>query len=413
MKKYNVINLHFTDVCNYQCSFCFAKKEDKAIDYEEIIKVIDQCEKYFKREKIKNPRINLVGGEPLTYSKINKVINYIHSKKITCSIITNGYLLNDEFLEKNQEKVKTIGISIDSLSSDTNKLIGRCTKNKNLLTQDDYLNLCNKIISYGYGLKINICVSKKNVNEISLFTDFLSKLPSQSYKLKIMKMVIVSNRNSHAKSDEISDEDFNEFCSHLLIFNPNIEDKNTMFSKYLMINSDKDVIINNHLGEDIIVGNILHNYLYLSVATNGINETIKIFNTSTNYNYYLVKTKFGHVGRNNYCIIDIPIYAKNKKEASKLAIETPRVKHDDKNVILDIKKITNEEYKTLKFKFSLNPFFICKTIQEQRSFKNLDLNIIKNEKIAKPKRTVNTIKAKKIKILIDMQKQELKYYTYN
>lgn len=61
-------------------------------------------------------------------------------------------------------------------------------------------------------------------------------------------------------------------------------------------------------------------------------------------NYYLVKAMCGHVGARAYIPIIFPVAAKSGAEAAKIARWIPRVKHHYKNAILDVKKVTFEEY---------------------------------------------------------------------
>ena len=130
----NVINLHFTNCCNYGCIYCFAKSNinEKELSFDECKSVVNRIKDYFEENNIDDGRINLVGGEPLISPFINELIDYCFNKKIKVSIVTNGSLLTKEFIERNKNKLYMIGISIDSLNEETNEKIGRCCKNKNL-----------------------------------------------------------------------------------------------------------------------------------------------------------------------------------------------------------------------------------------------------------------------------------------
>ena len=70
-------------------------KDNNELSLDELIIIVDRISKYFKTNKIKG-RINIAGGEPLVSRNIDKLIEYIHSKDILVSIITNGYLLNED-----------------------------------------------------------------------------------------------------------------------------------------------------------------------------------------------------------------------------------------------------------------------------------------------------------------------------
>lgn len=61
-------------------------------------------------------------------------------------------------------------------------------------------------------------------------------------------------------------------------------------------------------------------------------------------NYFLVTTKCGHVRRTRFIPITFPICAESGKEAAKLARDYARVKHNHKDAILEVKKVSFELY---------------------------------------------------------------------
>lgn len=62
--------------------------------------------------------------------------------------------------------------------------------------------------------------------------------------------------------------------------------------------------------------------------------------------YYLVKCKFGHVGRNKYLPLEIPILANSMKEASLIAKKVRGVKKNHKDWCLELPKVVSyEDYK--------------------------------------------------------------------
>ena len=83
--------------------------------------------------------------------------------------------------------------------------------------------------------------------------------------------------------------------------------------------------------------------------------------------YFAVTVKFGHVGQHKCIIKTVPMIAESGKDAAYQARWMPRVKHHDKHAIVDVKEIEIEEYLILCIEKSLDPYFQCKSIQEQRS----------------------------------------------
>ena len=81
--------------------------------------------------------------------------------------------------------------------------------------------------------------------------------------------------------------------------------------------------------------------------------------------YYKVTCKCGHVGRTHFIRIDFPIITNSASRAASIAKRFPRVKHDAKDAIIDVKEIDKDEYYSLYRKNSLDPYLQCRCIQEQ------------------------------------------------
>jgi len=177
----DTINIHFLDACNYICKHCFVEKENKSLSYDQITKIVDKIDSFYKQERIINGRINLAGGEPLLSKDIDRIIDYIYDKGLRVSLITNGYYLTKQFIDRHAHQLYCIGISIDSLDENTNRIIGRCQRDGKTLDIDRLVEICKYIRESGISLKINTCVSKLNVNED--FNEFLSKVKPNRYKV--------------------------------------------------------------------------------------------------------------------------------------------------------------------------------------------------------------------------------------
>ena len=81
--------------------------------------------------------------------------------------------------------------------------------------------------------------------------------------------------------------------------------------------------------------------------------------------HYLVKAQFGHVGRNNYIIKTIPVYAEDGKEAAYKVRWMGRVKHDRKDAIIEVRKCSLEEYLAQREINKNDPYFSARSRQEQ------------------------------------------------
>lgn len=89
--------------------------------------------------------------------------------------------------------------------------------------------------------------------------------------------------------------------------------------------------------------------------------------TKMTQKYFAVTVKFGHVGQHKCIIKTVPIKAESGKEAALRARWMPRAKHHDKHAIINVKEIDLEAYLVLLTEKSLEPYFQCKNIQEQRN----------------------------------------------
>lgn len=234
---YSCINLHFTDFCNFHCKHCFIKKENCELSFDKLKIIVDKIYKYFNNNSLKG-RINLAGGEPLMSRNIDSLIEYIASKGIDVSIITNGYYLDDLFIEKHKTQIKMIGISVDSLNYNTNILIGRCSK-ANTLSKEKLIYICNIIKKAGVKLKINTCLSKLNINEN--FNSFINEIKPDRYKILQMSC---DDNDLKNKNNVISNEEAEAFLSRIE-YKYIYESADEMKKSYVIIDSQGNISTNN------------------------------------------------------------------------------------------------------------------------------------------------------------------------
>ena len=98
-KEEYVINLHILEACNFKCKYCFAH-----FDYMKMLPV--NVWKHIV-DNVANSmyvrRFNIAGGEPMLYPHLDELIQYIKEKGFEVSIITIGFLLSEEFIERNKD----------------------------------------------------------------------------------------------------------------------------------------------------------------------------------------------------------------------------------------------------------------------------------------------------------------------
>ena len=86
-------------------------------------------------------------------------------------------------------------------------------------------------------------------------------------------------------------------------------------------------------------------------------------------NYYAVCCKCGHTGsRRTYIPIEFGVIASSGKEAAFVGRMMPRCKHNHKDCVLSVRKISLDEYILIIKRNNNDPYLNCHSIQEQRQY---------------------------------------------
>lgn len=109
------MHIEVTDKCNFRCIHCYrdcGPQESHFID-------CDKLERALTYLNDKGLRIvEITGGEPLMHPEIKRIISFCVKKFDIVALITNGYLLNQEFVdyfkEALQEKKLFVSVSLNS-----------------------------------------------------------------------------------------------------------------------------------------------------------------------------------------------------------------------------------------------------------------------------------------------------------
>ena len=231
-----VVNLHYTDRCNYLCRFCHCRFQKTPLGMDDWKKIIDNI-----ASGIPVRRFNLAGGEPLAGEYIQKMIDYIEGKGIECSIITNGSLLTPDFIRSNQGKLQMIGISIDGLDDEDNRRIGRIDRHGNTLSNERLLELARAIHAAGMRLKINTVVNAVNCQKD--FSPLIQCLMPDRWKL--LRMLHYENANDNGRNLMVTDEEFQTFAKRHQHLHPVVEDTADMVNSYIVVNPQGRILTNS------------------------------------------------------------------------------------------------------------------------------------------------------------------------
>ena len=205
MKKKYKINLHILEACNFKCRQCFSKfGTKKLLSVKDWEKIVDNC-----IAGADVAEFNIAGGEPMLYPGLVELVQYIRDKGVKVSLITNGSLMDEEWIKSYAGMYETIGFSVDSINDETNRKIGRCDRNGKAIPAGRIVELCGLIRKYAPGcrIKINTVVSALNKDEV--MSDFIDKIAADRWKILRMKPF---QYGSFSNLDiQVSNEEFEEF----------------------------------------------------------------------------------------------------------------------------------------------------------------------------------------------------------
>ena len=122
---------NLTNICNRSCMYCFRELEEGAQDLDTNLGILDTL----ARMGIK--RITFSGGEPLCYPYLQELIDAAHERGISCYLVTNGSLLNEDNIPTLLKNIDKVSFSCDSSRAYVNDKIGR--------GEDSYENVKNVI----------------------------------------------------------------------------------------------------------------------------------------------------------------------------------------------------------------------------------------------------------------------------
>ncbi len=81
------VNIALNNNCNFRCTYCSVpNRKQKEMTTKQIFSLVDEL------KKASCSRIGLTGGEPMLRDDIGTIINYIKSKGIITSMVSNGFI---------------------------------------------------------------------------------------------------------------------------------------------------------------------------------------------------------------------------------------------------------------------------------------------------------------------------------
>ncbi len=234
---------NITNICNANCLHCFRNCDEKPIPLDKNINIL-------KNIKGIVDGISFSGGEALLYDGFLDLLAKAKEMGFTCSLTTNGILLNESNIASIIKNLDRITFSIDSTNDEKNMSIGRGYNHcKHLQEVISIIKRTKK----DFPIKVNTVVTKENINEIDTVYDFLKTQKISSWKLMRFcpyRQVAKANANRLAISDQdylMIKEKINTFSE----INATAEDINEI-EEQLFISARGDLCIGKN-NEDVIL----------------------------------------------------------------------------------------------------------------------------------------------------------------
>jgi radical S-adenosyl methionine domain-containing protein 2 len=242
------INFHIWKYCNFKCKFCFATYEDQSKLYkekshlskEEMLSIIDEI------AKKGITKITFAGGEPMLCKWLPELIKHAKKVGLTTMIVTNGYLLNQEWIERQKDSLDWITLSIDTVEPSSQIAIGR-SNNKKFITKEEYLNKIELIKANNIRLKLNTVVCSVNSDED--LSKFMTKANPERWKI-FQVLPMIGQNDEHIENLIVSKSKYEAYVNrhnHLKEYGINIvpENNDLMKGSYLMIDPQGRFYDNN------------------------------------------------------------------------------------------------------------------------------------------------------------------------
>ena len=171
--------------CNLSCTYC--NEYDKVSDpvaLEEMYRRIDHL------GRLRTAMVGISGGEPLTHPQLDDIIRRIRQIGAIAGMITNGYLLNVERIERlNQAGLDHLQISIDNLIPDeiSKKSLKVLDKKLQMLAEhaEFHVNI-NSVVGGGFRDPNDALVIGKRALELG-FTSTIGIIHDGSGQLKPLR----------------------------------------------------------------------------------------------------------------------------------------------------------------------------------------------------------------------------------
>ena len=158
VKLPKVFVAELTPICNHQCIFCSCPWENDKNYNPTILPATEWKDILTKIRFLGVKQVTFTGGEVTTRKDLFEILDCAYSLGFSIGLISNGKLINDEFLQKIKKYNLLLSISVPGI-----KTFKDTTKTGDI---DHTLEIFTKCKNLGIKTVANIAVTKKNINEL-------------------------------------------------------------------------------------------------------------------------------------------------------------------------------------------------------------------------------------------------------
>jgi len=174
-----------TKGCNLKCLHCIiGDRSSRELTTQESLSAISRI------VQLGGKNLRLTGGEPLMRKDLGLIIQEAHASGLGLDLITNGTMLDDDFLRKHGRHISHMAISIDGQKQTHDHIRGKGSYEKSMLA-------LQKIMDYGVDLSVYITVHSLNENAIDAIVEELISTGIRSFHFSEINMEGRASQNRH------------------------------------------------------------------------------------------------------------------------------------------------------------------------------------------------------------------------
>jgi uncharacterized protein len=171
--------------CNFNCWYCYETHLKQSRMSDEVVDRINRfIENKFELESLEHIDISFFGGEPLLYFRktvcpiIDNIIKQStkNNKSYSIGFTTNGYLINDEFIQFFAQRKITCGlqITLDGHGENHDKVL---FVHKNKGSYSEIIGNIKLLILNGFSVRLRVNYTNENIDCGELIAKDLADLP--------------------------------------------------------------------------------------------------------------------------------------------------------------------------------------------------------------------------------------------